>query len=143
MQKIIGFVFLSSLLLNCRHSHNNNPANTEYIEQQISERRASIEQSTLQVNSNLPNIKIITAEIDKLILLSKDVENLKASLNQSNRFFENTAKNYNVESSDFIKLYDGIPTEDIVTTIKKNELILLNKIIFKYYNMNGGMFTAQ
>ena len=136
-------LFFTVLFFNCKHSLNTNVANSEYLEQQLTKRLDVIAQSTLQANSTLPDIKKITAEIDKLILLSKDVENLKASLNQSNSFFENTAKNYNIESSDFEKLYEGMPLEDITTVIKKNELNLLNKIIFKYYNTSGGMFTAQ
>ncbi len=143
MQLKYYFLFLAALLFNCRHSLNTNTANNEYLEQQITERLHVIAQSTLQTSSSLPDIKKIAGEIDKLILLSKDVENLKASLNQSNSFFENTAKNYNIESSDFEKLYEGMPLEDITTVIKKNELNLLNKIIFKYYNTSGGMFTAQ
>ena len=110
MKNLFFFFFLVTLF-GCQHKQVNNAANSEYIDKQIAERVALLNknQDSLSINVNK-----ITSEVDKLILLSKDVENIDASINQSNNYFEEAQKNYALDSISYFKLYKEMPLDDIV-----------------------------
>ena len=139
MKNLIAF-FSRIILLSCSRKKANNIANTEYINKQIAERITLLN----SVNDSLvPDAAKITSEIDKLILLSKDVENIDASINQSNIYFEKAQKEFSLDTISYIKLSKEMELADITGFIKKNELNLLNKIIMKANKGGSLMMTAQ
>lgn len=85
----------------------------------------------------------IDAEINKLVLLSKDIENINASINKSKLFFDTIALQLNINRHDFIDIDKTMTLEEISTALKSNELNIFNQVIFKYQKGGSAMYTAQ
>jgi hypothetical protein len=138
----LTLIFAVLFLLNsCRQSKQNNLETNEYLEKQILNRIDVISASE-KADSLMPALYDINREVGQLVLLSKDVENMAASVNRSNTYFDSVVKQYQLDSSDFVRLTRDMPLNDVETVIKKNELNLLNKIIFKH-KIGTPMYTAQ
>jgi hypothetical protein len=138
----LTLIFAVLFLLNsCRQSKQNNLETNEYLEKQILNRIDVISASE-KADSLMPALYDINREVGQLLLLSKDVENMAASVNRSNTYFDSVVKQYQLDSSDFVRLTRDMPLNDVETVIKKNELNLLNKIIFKH-KIGTPMYTAQ
>lgn len=115
----------------------------EYVDKDILNRLEIINAGAEYKDTPAVNTEKITAEVNNLILLSKDVENIRASINQSNSYFKNTATYYHIENSGFNELKVGMRIAEITNNIKLNELNLLNRIILKRSKTGPPLFTAQ
>lgn len=137
------FLFLPLVLLfSCRQpNNNNNKLENEHLDKQIL-KRIDVISASEKADSIMPALYDINREVGQLILLSKDVENIGASINKSNAYFVTAAKQYDLDSAGFMKLEKSIPLNDVETTIKKNELNLLNQIILRN-KIPTPMLTAQ
>lgn len=116
-------------LCSCVDNQNKNQAIDNYVNREVSERIKMIR----QINKDNDTIIINPLEIDKrvneLVLLSKDVENLSASVNLSNHYFLEMAARFNIDERQFKKLNTGMHVNDISSTIKQNEMVLFNEVI--------------
>ena len=87
----------------------------------------------VRFNKDNDTVIINPLEIDKrineLVLLSKDIENLSASVNLSNQYFQEMAGRYKIDERQFKKLNTGMHVNDISSTIKQNEMVLFNEVI--------------
>lgn len=130
------------LLVSCRYNGNTaNKEENEHLDRQILNRIDVISASE-KADSLMPALYAINREVGQLMLLSKDVENIGASITKSNVYFDSAARVYHLDSSEFVKLGKNVPLHEVETVIKKNELNLLNKIIFKN-KIGMPMYTAQ
>jgi hypothetical protein len=134
-------IIIPIVLFGCRQPNNNNKLENEHLDKQIL-KRIDVISASEKADSIMPALYDINREVGQLLLLSKDVENISASINRSNTYFSSAAKKYDVDSADFIVLKTSMPLNDVETTIKKNELNLLNKIIFRN-KIGTHMYTAQ
>jgi regulatory protein YycH of two-component signal transduction system YycFG len=87
--------------------------------------------------------KKIDEEINKLVLLSKDVENISACINKSKQFFDTISVKLQINRRDFITIDRNMTLEEIATALKSNELNLFNQILFKSNKGESLMYTAQ
>ena len=138
MKKIIILCF--PFLISCgRPDDNQTKLNHEYLNKEIGERTLVLSKDT----TFSEELNTIREDVENLEHLTIDIENINASIVKSNQYFKEAAKRYYIDSAGFVLLYKGDPLQDIVTTIKKNHLNLLNKIILER-NKNGSlMYTAQ
>lgn len=113
-----------------------------YFKKEIDSRMSRIK--TMKVADSLQlDVSKIDKEVDRLLLMSKDVENIDASINLSKKFFDELAVKYQMNRNDFTDINNDMSLEEIANALKGNELNFFNQFIFKYKGAEGSMFTAQ
>lgn len=85
----------------------------------------------------------IDKRVSEIILISKDIENLGASVKLGNDFFSDLAAHYRLAAGDFIKLNTGMHIDEIEITLKQNELSFLNMYILRYSSRQAPLTTAH
>lgn len=138
-------VLLSLILLfanSCRNTVNQDETNA-WLDREIKNRLAVLQE--LPGTEDLSAIKSdeIDREINNILLLSKDIENIQASVNRANRYFENMSAKHALNHSDFIVLRTDMHLDEIASNLKQNELNLLNQLIFKTGKTGLPMYTAH
>lgn len=128
--KFYLFVFPIVFFCSClENGGNKNQASDDYVNKEINERIKMIG----QINKDNDTIVINPLEVDKrvneLVLLSKDVENLGASVTLSNQYYSEMAAKYKVNAKEFKKVSTTMHANDIASLIKQNEMVLLNQVI--------------
>jgi hypothetical protein len=113
--------------------------NNDYLDKEIADRITLLNKDT----SFTENLKELNKNVNNLLFLTVDIENINASIIKSNQFFMEVPGLYGIDTAGFVKIYKGVPLPEIIATIKRNHLNLLNKIILRQ-NKNGSlMYTAQ
>lgn len=138
MRKFI-ILCLSIVLLACGR----NPAiKSDYdniIDNEIANRFEIL--AEMQNDSTPSNIKMMFAdiktEVNNLILLSKDIENSEAVIEKANLYFVETTKKHTIPYEGFVVIMKTMSLQTIETTLKTNELNLLDKILFNYTKMRN------
>ncbi len=138
--RFVFYIPILLILLSCGRTHPNETGiNNAYLDKEIADRTALLSKDTAFASE----LNKINKNVTNLCLLTIDIENIRASINKSNQYFYEAAKEYGVDTSGFVYLFKGVPACDIIPIIKKNHLNLLNKIIIRQ-NKNGDlMYTAQ
>lgn len=85
----------------------------------------------------------VHTEVDRFLLLSKDIENLDVSINLSRKYFDELSQKFNFKRTDFTDINKTMTLEEIANALKGNELNFYNQVLFKYKGAEGAMFTAQ
>jgi hypothetical protein len=135
--RVLLLFSITLALFGCGRTHlNENKLNNDYLDKEIADRTIIISRDSVFA----PELNKISKEVTNLTFLTVDIENINASINKSNLYFNEASKQYGVDTSGFVHLYKGVPLCDIVSIIKKNHLNLLNKIIMKKGTL---MYTAQ
>lgn len=129
--KYIWIHFLLCLIISSCHNAEKNAANELYSEKEINNRIEIIAKTPFFKDSLPINTSEITNEIDKIILLSKDVENLQASVKYAGNYFNTISLKYAISSYHFKPIHAGMSKNEIFAVIKQNELSLFNQLIFK------------
>jgi hypothetical protein len=113
-----------------------------YFTGQVKERMIAIEQ--LPAGDSM--IKKRVAEIDRrvgeIILISRDVENLKASVNVSNSYFAELSGEFGLNPKDFNSIHTGMHVNEIAVMLRQNELNLLNQLLFRL-SEEPAIYTAH
>jgi hypothetical protein len=111
-----------------------------YFNKEISSRMSTI--SDLKLADSIVDVIEVNKEVDRLLLMSKDVENIHASINLSRKFFDELAVKNRLNRSDFVDITNEMSLEEIATALKGNELNFFNQVLFRYKGSTG-MYTAQ
>jgi hypothetical protein len=112
-----------------------------YFKTEIGSRMAAIKDLKL-ADSVKVDVMEVDKEVDRLLLMSKDIENVQASINLSKKFFDELAAKNNINRSDFTDITHEMTLEEIENALKGNELNFFNQILFRY-KASPGMYTAQ
>ncbi len=138
-------ILLNLLLLfasSCRNNGNQNETDV-WLNKEIKNRIEVLKQIPQTKDSFFINPDGIDQEINNILLLSKDIENIQASVNRANRYFETMSSKHVLNHSDFIALRTDMHLDEIATDLKQNELNLLNQLIFKTGKTGLPMYTAH
>lgn len=125
------------------YSCSRNPAEkNEYdtiVDNEIERRYEMFEavKNDTMVASKYKTVSELRNEIRNLILLTKDVENADPVILKVNDFFKKAAADYEIPYEGFTVVLKTMSLQTIETTIKTNELNLLDKILFEV-SMQGG-----
>ncbi|MEO6306107.1 MAG: hypothetical protein ABIP51_23365 [Bacteroidia bacterium] len=124
---LVSFVLLAA----CADPEKQNKKTDASFSKEIGDRikllnKDSIQTTTLKVDPNE-----VDSIVNTLILLSKDIENISASVNSSNKYFSELAAKYEFSDHEFIKLKNGMHVDAIATILKDNELKFFNLILLK------------
>ncbi|MDO9000415.1 hypothetical protein [Sediminibacterium sp.] len=120
-----------SFFLACSVSENKNRKIDGSFNMEIGNRIKLLNQDSNQTIGIKINPNEIDSIVNTLILLSKDIENISASINKSNRFFDTLSAQHKFSSHEFIKVKNGMHVDDIATALKQNELTFFNLILLK------------
>jgi hypothetical protein len=113
-----------------------------YFEQEVQSRMSMLHRLPAVKDSLESRISAIDSRINDFILLSKDVENLGASVQLSNEYFQELAAEFTMNSADFGPVATNMHVNEISVILKKNELNFLNQLVLRY-DTTGALFTAQ
>ncbi|MBL7917009.1 MAG: hypothetical protein JNM96_01340 [Bacteroidia bacterium] len=138
----LSLIIFSTFIIACT-SNNRQKENEEYFKAEVEQRIIAIKNIKATNDSLLINPDEVEAEINRLILLSKDVENSQAAINSAKKYFDKVSKEYNLNRSDFIDIGPGMNREEIEVSLKSNEINLFNQLIFKYSNQKPAVYTAH
>ena len=118
-------------LLSCVDNSNKNQAIDLNIEKEIQERILKIKTLAKQNDTVFVDPDEVDKKVRDLILISKDIENLRASVNLSNQYFTDISNRFHLNVGDFEKLNTGMHVDDIASALKQNEMIFFNHILLK------------
>jgi hypothetical protein len=141
--KIFNVTVVCTFLLGCVDNHNKNQAIDISVEKEIRERIVKIKSFAKQNDTVFVDPDDVDKKIRDLILISKDIENLKAYVNLSNQYFIELARRFGLNNADFQKVNTGMHIDDIASTLKQNEMIFLNHILLKTGVEAVPMHTAR
>jgi hypothetical protein len=139
----LRFVFLIcfAILWSCR-----GPAVSHYMllyfEQEVSDRLLAMESPAVKNDSLAQRVREIDKRISEFILISKDIENLAASVSLSNAYFNELSEEFKLKSSDFSSLHPQMHVNEIAVRLRQNELNLFNQLLFRFSG-DTALYTAQ
>ncbi|MEI8135913.1 MAG: hypothetical protein WCH21_01150 [Bacteroidota bacterium] len=136
---ILSLVFLVA----CSGSENKNRKINASFDKEIGDRIKLLNKDSIQTDSLKVNPNEVDSLVNTFILLSKDIENISASINKSNLYFNDLANRYKLSTHDFMKVKNGMHVDDIATTLKQNELSFFNFILLKNNKSDLLLHTAQ
>lgn len=142
LTKIIlpGFILLFAN--SCRNSGNQTETD-EWLNEEIKTRIEVLNDIPQTKDSLFINPDEIDQEINNILLLSKDIENIQASVHRANMYFQKMSSRYVLNQYDFIVLRTDMHLDELATNLKQNELNLLNQLIFKTGKTGLPMYTAH
>lgn len=140
--KLLNTLVILLILGACQNTKDTNEALTHF-DKEIANRMETLNSQVISGDSLKPKINLIHEEVTHLILLSKDIENINASVMRANSFFDALAAEFRINLSDFTKLNTGMHVNEIELILKQNELNLYNQLIFKQNASPNSMYTAQ
>jgi hypothetical protein len=114
-----------------------------YFEKEIQNRWSVLDTLSVSNDSLKVNTEAVNQQINDYILLSKDIENLTASVNMANAYFLNLSHTYAINENDFTKVSTAMHPNEIAITLKQNELNFFNQLIFKNNAIQLSPYTAQ
>lgn len=85
----------------------------------------------------------IHKRIQDLILLSKDIENTKASISIANAYLDELSQSYMLNSSMLVYLSKEMDSKQISYLLKQNELSILNTIMLQKLNITIPLKAVQ
>jgi hypothetical protein len=139
----IAVFFVLFFLLSCENNSNKNQAVDMNLDREIAERIQRIESYAKMNDTVFTYPKSIDEEVKKVILMSKDIENLQAAVNRGNAYFLSLAKEFKLNIADFEQLNTGMHVDDIGSALKQNEMIFFNHILLKSGTAAVPMHAAQ
>ena len=136
-------LMISLGVFSCSTSENKNRKIDGSFNKEIGERIKILNKDSIQTDPLKIDPNEIDSAVNTLILLSKDIENISASINTSNNYFDTLASQHGFSPYEFIKVKNGMHVDDIATTLKQNELIFFNKILLKNNKSDLLLHSAQ
>ena len=136
-------LMISLGVFSCSTSENKNRKIDGSFNKEIGERIKILNKDSIQTDPLKIDPNEIDSAVNTLILLSKDIENISASINKSNNYFDTLASQHGFSPYEFIIVKNGMHVDDIATTLKQNELIFFNKILLKNNKSDLLLHSAQ
>ena len=115
----------------------------DYLDVQISERMKIIDLLPEDSVPEKPDAQALHKRLDEIILISKDVENIGASVSLANNFFKTLSEKYGFSAADLVMLNSGMHVDEIAEHIKQNELSFLNQYILRFTTHAVPLSTAR
>lgn len=85
----------------------------------------------------------IHTRFQDLLLMSKDQENLQASVNLSNNYLNTLCAQHQFNSSALKELNTSMSLSEISYLLKQNELNILNQVVLQKMNLNVSLESAH
>ncbi|MDP1803484.1 MAG: hypothetical protein Q8L81_19125 [Bacteroidota bacterium] len=138
-----SIILILLLLVACSENNKENRKTSASFSKEIGDRIKLLNKDSVQTDPLKVNPNEIDSIVNTLILLSKDIENINASVNKSNKYFSALAIKHSLSDHDFIKLKNGMHVDAIATILKDNELKFFNLILLKNNRADALLHSAQ
>jgi hypothetical protein len=135
------FIFIV-LFFSCERDKRNKTIN-ENLDKEITNRLSILRGLSKYDDSLALQSVVIHDETRRLILLSKDVENFRACVVMSNKYFSALSSKLRIDLPENLALNMQMDPGDAELRLKENELWSLNKIIFNNSGAEIQLFSAQ
>ncbi|MBA3683230.1 MAG: hypothetical protein H0W73_19000 [Bacteroidetes bacterium] len=131
--KLLYILFSLFLFTACSENddHKSKRKMTASFDKEIGSRIKLLNNDTIQTDSLKVNPNEVDSIVNTLILLSKDVENMQASVIRSNQYFDGLASRYGISTHEFEKIKVRMQLDDVAAILKDNELKFFNMILLK------------
>jgi hypothetical protein len=137
------FVCICLVLLGCTDNSNKNQSMDSYVDKEIRDRVKTINDLNKGRDTLIIDPVAVRKKVDELILVSKDIENLSASVTMGNAYFAEMTKRYHLNSSDIKQLNTGMHVNDIASALKQNEMVLFNHVLLQVNKDAVPLHSAQ
>ncbi len=143
--KALYILFCFLFFISCSESddHKSKRKMTASYEKEIGSRIKLLNNDTIQTNELKVNPNEVDSIVNTLILLSKDVENMQASVIRANQYFEGLASRHELSLHEFEKIKVRMQLDDVVAILKDNELKFFNMILLKNNRGDLLLHTAE
>lgn len=131
------------IVVNACQNKSEHTQTMKYLSDQITERTYVLNQLIINGDSMNSTLTELDKNISKFILVSKDIENLNASIRLSNTYFKEQALKYQLNYNDFEIPSGNFSLDELEIMMKQNQLNLLNQLIFKYSKDSNLIYTAH
>lgn len=113
----------------------------KYFEKEIRDRMSVI---AIQPDSMRLSPVKIDRDVNNMIMMTKDIENIRTTVITSNNYFRSLAVNHHINPADFPGLNLDMELDEMASLLKQNELNFFNQVIFKL-STNGSLplYTAH
>ncbi len=136
-------ILILFLFVACSENDKENRKTDASFSKEIGDRIKLLNKNSVQTDPLKVNPNEVDSTVNMLILLSKDIENISASVNRSNQYFSALATKYSLSDHEFIKLKNGMHVDAIATILKDNELKFFNLILLKNNRGDALLHSAQ
>ncbi|MBL7932131.1 MAG: hypothetical protein JNL60_09515 [Bacteroidia bacterium] len=140
----ILIILFGALCSACNHSEDRNlTKDRDYLNSQINDRIKVIIELPRDSFPEKPDAIALDKRINEIILISKDVENLNASVTLANQLFSGLVETFKFSTVDFALLNVGMHVDEIERLTKQNELAFFNLYILQSASRPVPLFTAH
>lgn len=120
----------------CSNQKKENKEDVAVLDKEINKRLDS-----LRLHPDLLSVENFDADsvhkrVQDLILMSKDVENISASVKLGNQFFSDLIQKQNLNGAMMLKIESEMTQDQINYVIKQNELWILNQVVLQKLNQS-------
>lgn len=139
----LRFACICLILLGCTDNSNKNQSMDNYVDKEIRDRVKTISELNKGRDTLLIDPVAVQKKVDELVLLSKDIENLGASVTIGNTYFAEMTRRYRLNTSDITQLHTGMHANDIASALKQNEMVLFNHVLLSENKDAVPLHSAQ
>lgn len=128
--KAFTLIVVLQLFFGCRNQHPNKELD-KFLDNEINNRLEMLRQDSLETPGNTFDFTAFNRQVQSFLLMTKDVENLKANAQLTNSFFAEKTEQLNLTDVHYTPINTGMTLDNIATQIKQNELSILNACVLK------------
>ena len=139
--KKYAWVLMLLTMISCSRQNQYQEAE-DYIMKELDNRFYAAESGKIDEESK-NKLKAINKRAGELVLMSKDIENLKAIVKFSNFYFDSLAKALQMDNAAYLQVDAFMDINEISLVIRQNELSAVNEISFKAGLNNIQLSAAQ
>lgn len=139
-------VFISLLFLSAFSCKENTQTNTEgsaMLVKEINSRLLELENKADSLKKTGIDPSAIHSRFQELLLMSKDVENLQASVNLHKTYLDEVCQAHGLNRSQLLEINSSMDLEQIDLIFKQNELQLLNQVWMRKLEGNIKLETVK
>lgn len=140
---VVYSVFFVGLLISCGPEEKQAVPGTDMLNREIQARLGDLLADSASLKGQGISPGAIHTRFQDFLLISKDVENLQASVGLHNQYLTALCTEHQFNKSQLLDLHTGMSTEEIDFTLKQNELQIFNQIWMQKLNKSIDLKSAK
>ena len=138
------YSFILILGVSCENAKGKDYTTEEAVlKREINARLKELDSLSEKLKQNGIDPQKIHKDIEQLLLVSKDSENLQASVNMSNNYFNTLSEEHLFNKSMLVHFSSEMNGKDISLALKQNELFILNQIALEKLDQKVELKSAH
>lgn len=136
-------IVLALFLLACEQPTQTHEADEAMLNQEIQSRLTELEPHTAYLHALGLEPQAIHKRFQDILLMTKDIENLKASVNIGNAYTTELCEKQGFNPSSILKLNTQQSLSELAAVLKQNELTILNYILLQKLDGTVPLHSAK